>query len=79
VFLACGYDDISNFVNICMFAFVGLDNKDEINIVLHFVTPRGTLFFVFVLTNFYDVAFQRHRIGWKRFEFYTLYLYQFCM
>jgi hypothetical protein len=46
-------------------AFVGLDNRDEINIVLDFVIPRETLFFVFELTNFYDAAVQRHRIGWK--------------
>ena len=65
-------------VYICC-TLVGLDNKNEINIVLHFVTPRGTLFFVFVLTNFYDVAVQRHGIGWKHVEFYALHLYQLCM
>jgi hypothetical protein len=65
-------------INVCC-ASVGLDNKDEINIVLDFVTPRGTLFFVFELTNFYDVAVQRHRIGWKHVEFYAFYLYQLCI
>jgi len=60
-------------------AFAGLDNKDEINVVLDFVTPSGTLFFVFVLTNFYDVAVQRHKTGWKHVESYALYLYQLCM
>jgi hypothetical protein len=37
-------------------ALVGLDNKDEINIVLDFVTPSGTLFFAFELTNFNDCS-----------------------
>ena len=61
-------------INVCC-AFAGLHNKDEINIVFDFVLPRGTLFFVFVRTNFYDVAVQRHGIGWKRVEFYAPYLY----
>ena len=27
------------------------------------------------MAHFYDVAVQRHRTGWKHFEFYALYLY----
>lgn len=57
---------------------VGLDNKDEINIVPDFVDPRGTLFFVFVLTNFYGAALPKNRIRRKHVTFYALLLHHIC-